>query len=123
MKKKLVMIFTMVLGLAACGDEPKAKEPEAAQAPVKVQAFDSPNRYDARIRYARIKVTAIVDQVEIKEVIVNRGNCQYAQGDIYKTRRYGQFLDLIFRGDPNCSPSQVDVITDSGTWTYNFDGS
>ncbi len=70
------------------------------------------------------KITPVVDRVEIKKVIGNRGGCEATSlsGSLPLTRAFGKPVKVSFYG---CSgPSdviEVTVVTDSGEWAFSFE--
>lgn len=73
----------------------------------------------------KVKITAIADKAEIKDIVVNRGNCRvdkkYAitgRSMLPKTLNYGESITFFVLS--SCSVLQVDVITDQGNWTMHY---
>lgn len=65
--------------------------------------------------------SAIADEVTVEDVIVNRGNCKmtaYAKSRFPHTLLYGQKADAGFTA--GCSVSEVEIVTNEGSWTFNF---
>ncbi|MCB5302968.1 hypothetical protein [Yersinia bercovieri] len=115
---KRCLVLSMVVLLCACKEEPPA---------VKIEAFDTVNQF-LNIPYVKVKVTAMVDEVEVKVISANRGNCKIendrvtgiknGQTRIPKTLKFGQSVTVSFSGP--CSATQVDVDTDQGSWTQRY---
>lgn len=93
-------------------------------APVEVQTYEKENRFlGPTIVIKYIKITAVAD-VEIIDIIPNRGNC-FVGGvadtkppNLYKKLQFGQTWDL-----PIASCSQlleVEVVTDKGIFKFKF---
>ena len=65
-------------------------------------------------------ITAITDQITIKDVTVNRGNCQgtsYAKSKLPKVLKYGQQAD--FGLVSGCKVKEIKVITNMGERTFS----
>lgn len=80
-----------------------------------------------------IKVTAIADSVTLTKVVVNRGNTMngtephpsFPSADpstpLPKTLKFGEFVAIaLYTADSN-PPKEVEIQTDKGNWTFNFD--
>ena len=67
-----------------------------------------------------VYITSITDQITIKDVTVNRGNCQgtsYAKSKLPKVLKYGQQADFgLIAG---CNVKEIKVITNMGERTFN----
>ena len=122
MKKKL-SIIALLLALSACG---------SSEPPIKIEASDN----------VGVKVFAIVDQLEVKDIIVNRGNCKMANGgqlgealfgkslpagqlgealfgkSLPKSLKFGESILVVFTGP--CEIAEVEVETDQGVWTQKY---
>ena len=95
-----------------------------ASAPVNISLYKGVNP-NYNFPELKVKVTAITDKAEIKDVIVNRGNCRvdkkYAitgRSILPKTLNYGESITLFVM--PSCSVLQIDVVTDKGNWTMHY---
>lgn len=67
-----------------------------------------------------VYITSITDQITIKDVVVNRGNCQgtsYAKSKLPKMLKYGQKTD--FGLVAGCEVKEIKVITNIGERTYS----
>jgi uncharacterized protein YxeA len=105
--KKIVVILMAII-LIACGEiEPS----------VTVDVYDKVNPL-FKIKYVLVKVTAIVDEIEVQNVIVNRGNCKIEGNKLPKTLFFGQSISVAFSGP--CQASEVEVITDDGDWIESY---
>ena len=114
--KKLLPLGLLCL-LTACGDN-LPDEP-----PISIETYDKQAAYYQK--YVEVIVRAKVDEIEIKDIVVNRGNCKINKmGWISRefalptTLQYGNMYSATFVSP--CSASQVDVETDQGTWTANY---
>ncbi len=109
-------IITLVLFLfSACS---------FASAPVNISLYKGVNP-NYNFPELKVKITAITDKAEIKDVIVNRGNCRvdkkYAitgRSMLPKTLNYGESITLFVLS--SCSVLQIDVVTDQGNWTMHY---
>jgi len=70
------------------------------------------------IRYELLKIKAIEDDVTIEEVVANRGDCRLQKIKLPRKLSFGQSLSL---GAYECDVIEVQVRTDSGTWTESYD--
>lgn len=65
-------------------------------------------------------ITSITDKITIKDVTVNRGNCQginYAKSKLPKVLKYGQQIDYTIMA--GCKVKEIKVITNMGERTFN----
>jgi hypothetical protein len=117
-KYKVLLVLAILL-LCACDDD----EPE-----IKIETFNKVNQY-INLPYVSVSISSLVDNIEIQDVIVNRGNCkienQRFKGlnnrmkKIPKIIRYGEVVSLDFSGP--CKASQVDVVTNKGSWSWKYE--
>lgn len=95
-----------------------------ASPPVNIALFKGINP-NYNFPEVKVKVTATTDKTEVKDVVVNRGNCRvdkkYAitnRDMLPKTLKYGESITLFVLS--SCSVLQIDVITDQGNWTMHY---
>lgn len=95
-----------------------------ASSPVNIALFRGVNP-NYNFPELKVKITATTDKTEVKDVVVNRGNCRvdkkYAitgRDMLPKTLKYGESITLFVLS--SCSVLQVDVITDKGNWTKHY---
>ena len=65
-----------------------------------------------------MRITALADAIHVKNVIVNRGKCDFYNGP-YKERKmeYGDKMELTV----SCSRVlEVETQTDQGNWKFTF---
>ena len=117
------------------GNTPK---PKINTPVIKVELLRTPINFGANVNpmfnYTKldIGITSLVNNVQIKKLIVNRGNCtvdnEYMgrdyNGNLYRTTvlpkklQYGKQVKVhIIKG---CTVIEAEVITDKGTFTYNW---
>lgn len=111
--KKLFLTLTLLLILSACTDGPP---------PVDVVAYSRTERAGTfALPFTDVNIIAKVDEIEIQEIIVNRGNCDTSGLDnrLPRTLQFGKKLLATFSA--SCEVAQVDVETDQGDWTFTFD--
>lgn len=68
-----------------------------------------------------VEVTAITDDVEVKDVIANRGNCAmtaHRKAEFPHKLKFGQ--KAVAGYSPNCSLVEVKVVTSKGDWSFTF---
>ncbi len=88
------------------------------EAPVRVVATPDLNLLDQQ--YYQLKVTCTSDSVTIKDIVVNKGNLELVHGNIPTTTlKYGE--SETYATAPSESLLQVEVITETGSWTLYFD--
>lgn len=97
-------------------DEPS--QPEQA-VEIQIQAITS-NTFGGAMTVPVVEVTAIVDSVEVQDVVGNRGNCKMTsvrQAEFPRSLQFGEKATAGFTA--NCNLIQVDVVTDKGTFSFN----
>lgn len=109
------------IGFVGCG---------SGKSPIEVETYIEDvgfGQYLSQTFYVR--VTAVVDSVTIKRVVVNRGNCGDSEvertlsfGEAYKERIGGRIVNMAIppNGCSINSVKEVQVFTDKGDWTFNF---
>ena len=109
---KRTILPLLILGfLTAC---------DKGDPPIDIIAYDSENLYG--MPYVKVSVVSVVskvDEIEVREITVNRGNCKRNIGSYTKTLKFGQEYSTTFQAP--CRASQVDVETDAGDWTVTYD--
>ncbi|WP_323773889.1 hypothetical protein [Alcanivorax sp.] len=104
--------------LSGCGDTPPVDIRSSKIADNGFGAVEAP--------FLSITATAKSDDLEIREIIVNKGNCQRmnsarAMGQemtsrLPKTVSRGEGVIQAF--DYSCNAIEVEVVTDVGSWTF-----
>jgi len=124
--KKLIsslLALMLILGLSGCGDD----KPKTSPIKISVeQAYNEAWNY----YYPKVIITSIDDNVNIKNVLVNKGNCKYSNQDLaYVNGRmqtikllprkltYGKQLEIRLK---KCEVLRIDVQTDKGSWTVEY---
>jgi hypothetical protein len=105
------LLTLTTLTLMACGsDEP----------PISISTYDKVNPL-FKVPYVKVDIIALIDEIEIQDVIVNRGNCKRERllVKLPKTIKYGQSVDLTFAAP--CTASEVEVITSEGDWVEQYE--
>lgn len=67
-----------------------------------------------------VDITAIVDSVEVQDVIGNRGNCKmptFDQSEFPKNLHFGEKRTVRFAN--GCNLIEIEVVTDKGSFTFN----
>ncbi|MCE7525428.1 DUF6694 family lipoprotein [Alloalcanivorax xenomutans] len=77
-----------------------------------------------------VNILSLVDELEIKELTVNRGNCRIyrvmegpggsLRHPLPKKIKYGETLKI--QVDHQCNIIEAQIVTDHGSGTYTFDG-
>jgi len=93
---------------------------------IKVETSNSV--HPAGTSFVNVIVTALDDNLTVKSIDVNRGNCRIDnQKYVYSSNketilpvalRYGQVVSVNFYN--NCVASEVVVTTDKGAWRYTY---
>jgi len=114
MIKKTSITLAAILTLSACGD---------SEPPIKIEAYNEAHPILPYAKYAKIKVSSLIDSVSIEDIIVNRGNCKVEGGKnstykiIPKELKFGESVSV---GVTNCNVLQVDVVTNKGDWSETY---
>lgn len=115
MKKLLTLLAILGVFLAGCEDDTQTS------APVEVSVKEIYNPL-LHANMKKLNVVSIVDEVEITNVVLNRGNCKInprVDEIIIKSKtnpnklKYGQSKQYWFI-------KEVQISTDRGTWTFSF---
>lgn len=93
---------------------------------IKVETSNSV--HPAGTRFVNVIVTALDNNLTVKNIDVNRGNCRIDnQKYLYSSNKetilpvtlhYGQVVSVNFYND--CVASEVVVTTDKGAWRYTY---
>ena len=77
------------------------------------------------IPFVQVKAKALEDNVIVKDIIVNRGNCKIEnvgfvsnEPILPKKLKFGESVSVSFSGP--CQASQVDVVTNKGRWSQSY---
>ena len=111
---KIILLVLSGLVLTACSGEYSPS--------IKIDTYDKPSY--GNTYYVEIEITAIVDDVEVQDIIVNRGNCTvFAKNRRNRVRlprqlHYGEYITVAT--NPRCSASEIEVITDDGDWVETY---
>ena len=116
-----VVAVCVAFGFVGCG----------GNAPVEVDTHIENLRFGKYLNQTFfVRVTAVADSVNLKRVVVNRGNCGDSEveqtlsfGKAYKVRIGGQIVNSPIPSSNGCSidsVKEVQVFTDKGDWTFNF---
>jgi hypothetical protein len=106
------LALMLIIGLNGCGDDETS--------PVKITAkiLVVKNIFGATERIPVIEVFSVVDNIVIKNVIANNGNCK--MGKRLKSKfpynlKYGQKA-TAGGYTSQCNLMKIEVVTDKGTW-------
>ncbi|PNV82240.1 MAG: hypothetical protein C0627_11020 [Sulfurimonas sp.] len=112
-----IVAITLIIGLSGCTDS----TPE--QSPVRIEAKTLSSDWGGyMISVPVVEVTAVIDKVTIENVITNNGNCKmtaHRQKEFPKTLSYGQKATAGYTA--KCNLVKVEVITDNGNWSVEFE--
>jgi len=94
----------------------------AQNAPIKISLEDFYNQFYG-IRYPKIHITSVEDNLNIKNVIVNKGHCKLLSDAPIKNLfpkklQYSQRVDIPL--SPRCNVLRIDVETNQGTWSVEY---
>ncbi len=118
MKKLIVgtLAIMLIIGLSGCDSTPE-------QSPVRIDAKSLSSDWGGYIiSVPVVEVTAMTDEVTIKNVIANNGNCQmtaHTQKSFPQTLNYSQVAKAGYTA--KCNLVKVEVITDKGNWSVEFE--
>lgn len=116
MLRNNLIVLVLAAALAGCsGLEP----------PFDIETYDKTN-HNFNVRYVEVHITSTTDELEIQDVIVNRGNCKIERlaemfgggKTLPKKLKFGESAEFSFSGP--CTAKQVDVITDLGEWSWEY---
>ncbi|AIA71670.1 hypothetical protein WCU81_00855 [Pectobacterium atrosepticum] len=98
----------------------------AEKAPVRVQTRIASGNWYAGPYYPRISVTALTDSVVVKDIAVNRGNCQHLSEASWKPvrLRFGSSFETTFKSKnwgAACNVLEIIVETDQGIWEFQVE--
>jgi hypothetical protein len=86
---------------------------------VKVETYNRDNpTLGIGIKYVEVTVTSTADEITIKDIIVNRGNCKVEKRYLPKTLKFGGSISV---SSFSCVAAQVEVVTDKGYWTWTYE--
>ncbi|KIM10288.1 MAG: hypothetical protein KU37_10840 [Sulfuricurvum sp. PC08-66] len=111
-KTYLGLGLVTLLSLGGCSDDTP---------PVKIESKVITSTMFGGVTIPVVELTAIVDEVEVQDLIGNRGNCKINSIDkqlLPKKLQYGQKIKFGFVA--GCTLSQIDVVTDQGKWSVNY---
>ena len=113
--KKLGVVVALAGALMGCSD-PKPN--------IEIETFNRVNELFG-VKYVEVKVKAIQDQVTVEDIIVNKGNCKIENLNgftrkpiIPKQLKFGESVSVAFSAP--CEATQVDVVTNDGSWTVSY---
>lgn len=119
---KMVALALITLGFVACGEK---------KSPIEVETFTEtkPALAGDYVKIYYVGVRAVVDSVVIQKISINRGNC--GERAVDKTIKFGETTRIkignytvgYYNVGSGCSPrdiKEVQVVTDKGTWTFNW---
>jgi len=94
----------------------------AQGAPIKISTENFYNQFYG-ISYPKIHITAIEDNLQIKNVVVNKGHCALLNGNPIKNMfpkklKYSQRVDIPL--SPKCNVIRIDVLTNQGDWSVEY---
>ena len=109
-----ILALSLIFGLSGCSDE---------ESPIKVNAINYvTNMMGYPQKIPVVKITSLVDSVNIKDVIANNGNCRMTairQKEFPQAVKYGKVATAGYTA--NCNLLKVKVITNQGDWEFTFD--
>ena len=109
--KKTLLPTLLISMLAGC---------EQDAPPFDVEAFEQHDDF-YKVTHVEIRVTATDENVEIHDIIVNRGNCSARSSgnkELPHKLSFGETFNRTFLGP--CSAKQVDIFSNLGEWTWNY---
>jgi hypothetical protein len=94
----------------------------AQSSPIKISLEDFYNQF-WNMSYPKIYITSVVDNLEIKNVIVNKGHCTLLGGkpikNIFpKKLHYSQRVEIPL--SITCHVIRIDIKTNQGDWNVEY---
>lgn len=118
--KRIIFMFALItlVTLVGCGEKSSSKSKTPS-----IELYAQNKRdYIFEFEYLELKVKAIVDEVTINDIVINRGNCKFEKPNkkysLPKDLKFGQ--DAIYVVIEDCNLTQVDVVTNKGTWQFSY---
>lgn len=117
--KKYLAGCALAICLSGCGDTP----------PIDIDSHKMTGNGFAAVEapYLSISATAKTDDLEVREIIVNKGDClrmdsaramgQEMTSRLPKTISRGEGVVQAF--DHSCQANHIKVVTSIGSWTFN----
>ncbi|MBR7780428.1 hypothetical protein [Undibacterium rugosum] len=107
MLKPATLLMTLTFaGLTGC----------VGESPIEVELKSSPYFSPMGVlSVTGIYVTAKVDEVKVRSIEVNRGNCKVTGEG--KSLKFGQHA---YFHSPGCEIKEIEVETDEGSFTFSF---
>jgi hypothetical protein len=112
-----ILALMLLIGLSGCTDSTPEKSP------VRIDAKTLSSDWGGYIvSVPVVEVTAVTDEITIKNVIANNGNCPMTaitQNNFPKTLSYGQKVKSGYT--TKCNLVKVEVITNKGSWSVEYE--
>jgi hypothetical protein len=94
----------------------------AQSSPIKISLENFYNQF-IKMSYPKVHITSIEDNLEIKNVSVNKGHCKLLNGNpinniFPKKLSYSQKVNIPL--GVNCSVLRIDVETNQGDWSVEY---
>lgn len=109
-----VVLFILIMWWSPWNSNDKK---EVQKSPIKIkteQAYNTVYNYF----YPKVIITSLVDNIQVKDVITNKGNCSPTfTEETHKTLKYGQSMEIRYK---RCDVMKIKVITDKGNWSFKF---
>ena len=111
-----LLALMLIVGLSGCEDDVPKTSPVKIDTKIHNQSFAGMN-----MKIPQITITAVAD-VTIKDVIINEGNgcpVSVSRPSLPKTMKYGERIIRTYTAQ--CNVMKVDVITDKGNWSAEYE--
>lgn len=108
----------------------KKEDNKVSSPPIQVKITSEYNE-SWKYYYPRVWIISLSDDITIKDVLVNKGNCKYKNQDVVFRNGKMKVIDklpkhLIYGKNvsinlgSNCNVLKIDIFTDVGDFTYNL---
>ena len=115
-----LLVSMLIIGVNGCSDKESTDEiknsvKKYTKSPVKITLEDY---LFANRMYHKIYITAVENNLEIKDVSVNKGHCKLLSGSTPKKLDYSQRMSVLL--SPRCNIISVNVTTNQGDWSVEY---
>ena len=110
------LVIYSLIGLSGCSDDAPKESPVKIQTIIHDESFGS-----MPLKIPQITITAVAD-VTVEKVIVNEGNgcgVNSSRPKLPASMKYGERLIRTYRAQ--CNIMKVEVITNKGSWSVEYE--
>lgn len=129
--RNIILSVLLIIFITGCDNSKNnANNSNSQEIPIEVKVMQAYNQAYG-FYYPKLIITSITDDVTVDKVIVNKGNCNfesntdiiYVDGKVKgipllpRKLGYGDQFEIRLR---KCNVLRVDVTTNKGDWTLNY---